>query len=243
MVKNHCAARMISLAAALLLLVVLLPVTARADAYDPNQKGSIAIQLQDLGTPMGDVTFCCYKVGTLGTGLQVNWVLVSELESTGVDLNIKSASDAQKAAELLQKAVKEKGLTGTEKSTDSAGKVEFTELEHGMYLLVQTNTAQYGLCEPFLVAVPFTDENGLWEYDVKATPKGQLIPTPTPGTAPTPTPTVTPAPKTEPTPTPLPGILPQTGDASNPVLWLVLACASGAVVIALVCLKKRRPKG
>lgn len=241
--KNHCAARIFSFVAALLLLVVLIPATARADAYDPDKSCSITIQLQDLGTPMRGVKFRCYQVGKLAEGPQVKWELVPELSGLSLDLNkLETASDLKDAAEQLKKEVADKDLTGQEAVTDATGKAQFTNLNHGIYLVVQVSTAQYGMCEPFLASVPYTDENSMWNYDLEAMVKGQIIstPTPAPSAAPTPTPTVTPAPVLTPEPTPLSGHLPQTNDPSNPVIWVIVACVAAVCVIVLVYLKKRK---
>lgn len=228
--KNHCAKHILSFLAAWLLLPILFPAAVRAEAYDPDKKGSITIQLQDLGTPMEGVAFCCYQVGRQGNDVQLSWEPVTELQGSGVDFNaLKNAGDLQAASLKLKNEVVEKGMAGMEASTDATGNVRFTDLEQGMYLLVQTTTAQYGQCEPFLAAVPSSGEGVLWIYDVEADAKGQLLSTPTPlpvtGQTETPVPTsiASPAPVYSPAPvpeeTPLPGILPQTGDGSSPWLW------------------------
>ena len=85
-----------------------------------------------------------------------------------------------KAADLLE-SVKTQ-IVDKEKTTDSEGKVEFTGLEVGLYLVVETTPPQsvVSAVKPFLVSIPMTrvktnadDANQLkqWLYDVTVYPK------------------------------------------------------------------------
>ena len=82
-------------------------------------------------------------------------------------------------AEDLSKSVKK---VGTEKTTNSEGKVEFTGLEVGLYLVVETTPPQsvVSAVKPFLVSIPMTrvktdtgddDQLKQWLYDVTVYPK------------------------------------------------------------------------
>lgn len=73
-------------------------------------------------------------------------------------------------------------IVGTEKKTNDTGKVEFTGLDVGLYLVVETTPPQsvVGAVKPFLVSIPMTrvktdpgDDNQLkrWLYDVTVYPK------------------------------------------------------------------------
>jgi len=57
--------------------------------------------------------------------------------------------------------------------TDENGSIVFADLSVGLYLIVQTETADgYELLTPFLVTVPLeNEEDGSWIYDVEALPK------------------------------------------------------------------------
>lgn len=85
-----------------------------------------------------------------------------------------------KAADLLEWVKAEK--VQEEKKTSDTGKVEFTGLEVGLYLVVETTPPQsvVGAVKPFLVSIPMTrvktdtgDANQLkqWLYDVTVYPK------------------------------------------------------------------------
>lgn len=122
--------------------------------------------------------------------------------------------------------------------TDNSGRVSFSGLSRGLYLVIgrdaeYAGSTYYSL--PFLVALPSWDESAAeWIYDVEAKPKpGVITPTqspeptltPTPKPIATPLPTNTPKPTPRPSqpaqPTPTPKPLPQTGMLWEPVFWLI----------------------
>lgn len=248
--KRHRAVSALSFLAVLLVLAALIPAVAMAESYDPDKKGSISIQLQECGTPMGQVEFCCYLVGQQVPGPQMAWELVPALRNVDVDLNhLQYAEDRQAAAHQLQDAVEAQKLAGIAARTDKSGKALFSDLAEGIYLVTQTSAAAYGQCEPFLVALPYAEDTEAWKYDVEASVKGNPPeseqPPQGPEATPTPGPEVTPAPTVLPASTPQStavGILPQTGDESQPVVWLVLFCAAAAAIVVLLVWKGRKNK-
>jgi fimbrial isopeptide formation D2 family protein/LPXTG-motif cell wall-anchored protein len=89
--------------------------------------------------------------------------------------------------EVQDKEVKETGKPSGEKKTDKNGKVEFTGLNVGLYLVIETTLPQAVTqkAEPFLVSIPMTrigagkDEttnpnNEVWMYDVTVYPKNSI---------------------------------------------------------------------
>ena len=215
--KKLCVAPIVSALVVLLLCAILAPAIAFAEEETLEQKGSIAISLEDFGTPMQNVEFWCYQVGYMREGPQLIWELVPGLEQTNVDLNaLKTAKDLQTAAQELHKAVETQKLSGVAATTDAAGRVRWDDLTLGVYLLVQTETAQYGQCEPFLVAIPYVDDSGKWSYLIEASVKGAPLESPTPSSEPT-----------------TRAWLPQTGDLDHPGVWLALLCLAGITLIVL----------
>lgn len=110
----------------------------------------------------------------------------------------------------LADIAKKDGLDGVELEFDENGHAEFTGLEVGLYLMVQTEAASgYYAVNPFLVSLPGYDGESYY-YDVDASPKVEADPRPTPPVTPTPTPTptppVTPTPTPPVTPTPTPPV-------------------------------------
>ena len=73
-------------------------------------------------------------------------------------------------------------MTGTSRTTDSQGRVSFSGLSHGIYLVRQTGATghakAYHPVEPYLVVVPgierVNNENQ-WKYDVTLEPKVALV--------------------------------------------------------------------
>ena len=98
-------------------------------------------------------------------------------------------------------------------ATNAAGEARFTNLEEGVYLVLQTDAkgaAQaFKPCQAVLIALPATDPvSGEWKNELLIEPKVETtptpVPTPTPTATPTPTPTPTATPTATPTPTPVP---------------------------------------
>lgn len=90
-------------------------------------------------------------------------------------------------SDVKSKEVKGQGEQSGEKKTDENGKVEFTGLNVGLYLVIETTLPQAVTqkAEPFLVSIPMTrigagkDEttnpnNEVWMYDVTVYPKNSI---------------------------------------------------------------------
>lgn len=94
-------------------------------------------------------------------------------------------------------------------ATNAAGEARFTNLEEGVYLVLQTDAkgaAQaFKPCQAVLIALPATDPvSGDWKNELLIEPKVETTPTPVPTPTPTATPTSTPYQGATPTPTPTP---------------------------------------
>lgn len=96
-------------------------------------------------------------------------------------------------------------------ATNAAGEARFTNLEEGVYLVLQTDAkgaAQaFKPCQAVLIALPVTDPvSGEWKNELLIKPKVETTPTPVPTPTPTATPDVTPTstPYQGATPTPAP---------------------------------------
>lgn len=133
-----------------------------------EQTGTITITLSDgkEGTSKEKVEFSCVKVANIEKG---EYVLDDTYSTTGVDLNnIKNAADLEKAAAAISK-ISEKG---TLLNTDADGRVQFSGLEVGVYLLKATDTNNYDDITPFLVSIPTWDETeGEMSYEISVIPK------------------------------------------------------------------------
>ena len=102
-------------------------------------------------------------------------------------------------------------------ATNAAGEARFTNLEEGVYLVLQTDAkgaAQaFKPCQTVLIALPATDPvSGDWKNELLIAPKVETTPTPVP----TPTPTATPTPTPTATPTATPDVTPTATPTSTP---------------------------
>lgn len=187
------------------LLLCCVSVTAYAhEVPDTSRKGSIMVTMtyKEKAVPGGTLTL--YHVGNVKEDDgNYSFVLTDEFAGSGVLLeNIQS----DQLAKDLAGYASDRKIKGTTKQIGNDGSVTFSDLELGLYLLVQTEAASgYSKAGPFLVTVPMQEE-GVYCYEVDASPKVE----------PKPSPTTTPSSPTTPTKPTSPS-LPQTGQLNWPV--------------------------
>ena len=173
--EKKCSRYLITFLAAIALLAGLL--TPRqikaANNYSRSKKGSITINLDDVKvngqlTDKKGVSVNVYQVASLSSDeVNVSFDIAGALASTGVDVNDITTSDKNlNAAKKLSAVIDKSGIAATTKKTDSNGKVSFTNLAQGMYLVEEADGASYGTFSPFLVAVPYMQDGKNWIYDV-----------------------------------------------------------------------------
>ncbi len=225
------------------LLVILFCTTClsatAADTTDiePEKEGSISLTLysDEAGETVTDGALTLYEVAklTLTDGSMV-YVRTEAFAGFDGELDIEDTG----LAKDLSAYVSSSSVTGTTKMIESDGSVRFSDLTLGLYLLVQTTPSTgYYTIDPFLVTVPLT-QDGVWVYDVDASPKVEVNPEPSPEPEPEPEPEPTPEPKLEPTPTPIPDkTLPQTGQLFWPIPILA---GAGALFIMIGSMMRRR---
>lgn len=155
---------------------------------EPAGKGETVIN--PSGEALENVGFTIYKVMDAGelvkyydgitTGDAVKYQTYFKANTT--EFTAENLTD-----EVKGKEVKETSESSGEKKTDKAGKVEFTGLEVGLYLVIETTLPQAVTqkAKPFLVSIPMTrigageDEttnpnNEVWMYDVTVYPKNSI---------------------------------------------------------------------
>ena len=84
------------------------------------------------------------------------------------------AANATNAKNALEAAVKNVGVAMTE--TDTAGHTSASNMEQGLYLIVETRVPENvtSTCNPFFVSLPMTTVDGSeWLYDLTVYPKNQ----------------------------------------------------------------------
>lgn len=217
--------RLLVLVAAAVLICTMSMSAYANDVLDTNEKGSIhmIMQYEDKAVPGGTLTL--YHVGDILENDEGDtFVLTDAFAESGESLeNIQSA----RLAKQLAQYAKDHNIKGTEKKIDSKGSVLFSGLSTGLYLIIQTKAADgYNAAEPFLVSVPM-QENGVYIYNVDASPKIELFREPE--TTPTKTPEV-----------PSKPMLPQTGQLNWPVpVMVVLGLILFSAGWTLRCGKKK----
>lgn len=147
--------RMVSVLFAAALLLVL---GGQAAAVSVEEKGSICVTLQS-GI---DGTLTLYKVGEpISDGYRLSGAFGG---------GIVKAEDAHSQV-LAQWLAEQAGTDGIPRILDADGNAEFSKLNEGLYLLLQTETEQgYYPIDPFLVTLPYA---GVW--DVEASPKTENL--------------------------------------------------------------------
>lgn len=163
----------------LLILVNCFAGVVRADSYEQGKKGSFDLTIQEQNSegtgsaPIAGVKLKLYKVGSVSFDGNVHFIINSELSSSGVEFEkLKSASDWYSAAEKLASVVPPTLQTDAEKVSDLQGKINCSDLEEGMYLIVG-DADSTATVTPMLLSVPFATDEG-WVYNVQAYPKAEI---------------------------------------------------------------------
>ena len=89
-------------------------------------------------------------------------------------LSTALTANATTVKNALEAAVKNGGVTMTE--TDATGHTSASNMEQGLYLVVETRVPENvtSTCNPFFVSLPMTSIDGAaWNYDVTVYPKNQ----------------------------------------------------------------------
>lgn len=180
-----------------------------------DKKGSVSMAMKDPDTektvPGGSLTL--YQVAEVQTDDgNYFFTFVNQFKECGLSLdNVQS----QKLASALADYAEQKNMDGVTKLIDKDGRISFTNLKLGLYLVIQNEAAEgYYAVEPFLVTVPMREE-GEWIYHVNAMPKLELKKAPD-SPEPSNPPEPTSPPQTIP-PIPPRGKLPQTGQLNWPI--------------------------
>ena len=205
--------RILSLILVLMIFcTVSLPVSAH-EVPDYGRLGSISITMTYHGKAVPGGILTIYRVAdVVSDGGDYFFRYTEEFADCSVDIaELNSSALPQELATIA----KEKNLKGKTQTVNQKGEIVFSDLEIGLYLIVQEKAAPgYSKVNPFLVSVPYNDD-GHYVYDVNTAPKN--LPEPEP---------------TDPTEPPPPE-LPQTGQNNWPVP--VLAVVGLLLIAAGIC--------
>lgn len=147
-------------AAAILLWIACLPLAAQAETL-----GSITLILEENISPEG-ISFSCTRVGGIWQG---EYQLEEAFQNTGIDPNeLNTSREMREAAEKLA----EKAEGGILSAADEEGRIQFTDLSPGLYLLQAENSGSYRGADASLAAIPsWEEEKGSMMYDITVVPK------------------------------------------------------------------------
>lgn len=192
------------------------------DAPDFTKTGSITIRIEDGGDGVSGGTIKLYRVAEI-TEDDGNFAFALTEAYLPSGVSLENLNDASVAQALADFAAKNK-MQGISAEVDEYGMVKFTGLELGLYLVVQQEAAPgYYPITPFLMALPLY-ENGVYNYDVDASPKVQIERAPEP---------------TVPETKPDDPKLPQTGQLNWPVPVLAVSGLALFVLGWALCFGKK----
>lgn len=208
---------------------------------DTDKKGSIEILFDTMrDEPVANAEFTLYQVAAMvDRGGYTVLELTGGFAGCSVQLKNLTAQQSKDASAALLEYQRANHISGDTKRTDANGKISWTNLQTGLYLLVPGQMQKYRT-DPSLVSIP-TNLNSQLLYDMSVNPKAERIPDPVyppEESEEPPTPEVKKPPKkTETVVTPgitpdqkTPEKLPQTGQLRWPILALSTV---GAVLLFL----------
>lgn len=169
--------RALRLASVLFLILVffftLSPSSRAAESVDNSRLCSLTLDYHSGGTVLPGVAFRIYRVADVSESMA--FTLSGDFASYGVNLNNLNASGWRAAANSLASHIAPDAIFALRtQSTDSSGKVSFTSLQTGLYLvtsdsIVLGNTTYY--TSPFLISLPNSYDGNTLIYDLTAVPK------------------------------------------------------------------------
>ncbi len=143
-----------------------------ASTINLSEKGIISVSLKNDGKIIKGAEITIYKVADIRIkDDNIDFIYNEPFKS--FDININDINSDETIKNLTQIAL-ENNAKGITKAIDETGKIEFSELEVGAYLVVQNESVNsYYDFNSYLVKIPYND-NGVWKYNVNSEPKIEL---------------------------------------------------------------------
>jgi hypothetical protein len=194
---------------------------------DLTQKGSLTLTMDVDGEPLDSGNLNLYYVATVEriSEKAYDFRLLDVLAAGGATLNTEDLYNGAQAQSLLQCA--QNVLAAYVSKPIENGKVSFTDLATGLYLVWQDPedaSERYDAIAPFLISVPKW-QYGQYALHVDAKPK---------------VPFETEPPTTPPPPPPPPPNLPQTGQLNWPVPVMAITGIALLIVGWILCAGRKR---
>lgn len=152
-----------------------------AERIDLQKTASLSVQYQSSqdngGQAMANVAFQLYQVAQVSASLQ--YTLTDDFAGYAVSLDKLDSDGWRSTAQTLAAYAAADKLTPVQQAvTDKNGRLTFSDLPVGLYLVVGQKHSQNGstyLPAPFLVCLPNLDETQSWEYHPVVSPKYSQI--------------------------------------------------------------------
>lgn len=194
---------------------------------DLTQKGSLTFTMDVDGVPLNSGNLNLYYVATIDRASEkvYDFKLLDVLVAEGATLDTTDLYDGVQAQRLLECAHNAFEMYRSNPIKD--GKVRFTDLETGLYLVWQgpeDASEGYDAIAPFLISVPKW-QYGKYSLHVDADPKVPFKTEPPPPPPPPPTP---------------PPNLPQTGQLNWPVPVMAILGAVLVILGWILCVGRKR---
>lgn len=142
------------------------------DLPDPDRSGSVSVKMEYDGQTVSGGSMALYRVGDVSVE-DGNYSFILNASFADSQVSLEDIQSDQAAKDLAAYA-EENGISAETKRIGSDGTVTFRNQKAGLYLMVQTEAADGFLpADPFLVSVPVS-EDGVYLYDVDASPKMEL---------------------------------------------------------------------
>ena len=164
-----------------LLTVVCMFLAVLSVPVNAAENGSITvINKTHDGELLADINVKLYKVAEFKDDSRTRINLTSDFSDFTLNVeDIITSGDAEDAAKSCEEFIQTKTLNPIQESkTDAEGKAVFTNVEEGIYLIVQNqeNSENYQFTStPFFVQIPYTDSEGKVVYEVTTQPKNDVV--------------------------------------------------------------------
>lgn len=160
-----------------LFFLCMINVTAFAKSELPNldQKGSITVTVRDTKSQK-TIAGGSLKIYQVALAKEADWDFTYEYSKDFEECEIPLIDiQSEGLASKLYQFVVSKNVKADSVKIGNDGKVVFSNLNLGLYLIAQDTAAKgYSNMKPFLVTVPLND-NGRYIYDVNAEPKAGTV--------------------------------------------------------------------
>ena len=150
-----------------------------ADAREPispDEDCTLTISYLQGGRAFPGISVKLYQIADVSGDFQ--YTLTADFRDTGLILNgIQSNAEWNIIRYTLEAYITANRIdAGRTAETDQNGQVHFESLDPGLYLAIPGDMPPHIFFDSALVALPGLGTDGLWQYDISVTAKGEIPP-------------------------------------------------------------------